>query len=232
MGKTDTVDATAAARAVLNGQATGLPKSGDGPVEAIRMLQVARRSAVKARTQAINQLHALVVTAPDQVKHQLAGLSPRARVKACAAYRPGKDHTTIRYAKTALRLLARRHQTLTTEIKELNTQIRGLCARANPALLATRGVGADTAATLLITAGDNPERMRTEASFAALCGTSPVQASSGRIVRHRLNRGGNRQANQALWRIATTLIRCHQRTIAYVEERRAEGKPAGKSLAV
>ena len=84
----------------------------------------------------------------------------------------------------------------------------------------------------MITAGDNPERMRTEASFAALCGTSPVQASSGRIVRHRLNRGGNRQANQALWRIATTLIRCDQRTIAYVEERRAEGKPAGKSLAV
>ena len=188
------------------------------------MLQVARRSAVKARTQAINQLHALVVTAPDQVKHQLAGLSPKARVKACAGFRPGKDHTTIRYAKTALRFLARRYQTLTTEIKELDTQIRGLCARANPALLATRGVGADTAATLLITAGDNPERMRTEASFAALCGTSPVQASSGRIVRHRLNRGGNRQANQALWRITTTRIRCDQRTIDYVQKRRAEGK--------
>ena len=224
LGKTDTVDATAAARAVLNGQATGLPKSGNGPVEAIRMLQVARRSAIKARTQAINQLHALVITAPDQVKHQLGQLNPKARVKACAVFRPGKDHTTIRYAKTALRLLARRYQTLTSEIQELDTQIRGLCAEANPALLATCGVGADTAATLLVTTGDNPERMRSEASFAALCGTSPVQASSGHTIRHRLNRGGDRQANQALWRIATTRIRCDQRTIDYVEKRRAEGK--------
>ena len=224
LGKTDTVDATAAARAVLNGQATGLPKSGNGPVEAIRMLQVTRRSAIKARTQAINQLHALVVTAPDQVKHQLGRLDPKARVKVCAAYRPGKDHTTVTYAKAALRFLARRYQALTSEIKELDTQIRGLCSEANPALLATRGVGADTAAALLVTAGDNPERMRSEASFAALCGTSPVQASSGQTIRHRLNRGGDRHANQALWRIATTRIRCDQRTIQYVHKRRAEGK--------
>ena len=223
-GKTDATDAQAAARAALNGQASGVPKSGDGPVEGIRMLCVARRSAIKARTQAINQIHALVVTAPDQVKHPLTGLSPKARVKVCAAFRPGTSDTTTRYAKQALRSLARRYQTLTAEIGELNTEINRLCAQANPALLATPGVGPDIAAALLIAAGDNPERMATEASFAALCGVSPVQASSGRIVRHRLNRGGNRQANQALWRIATIRTARDQRTIAYVKKRQAEGK--------
>ena len=120
--------------------------------------------------------------------------------------------------------MARRHQSLTAEIKDLDTDIKRLCAETNPALLAAAGVGADTAAALLITAGDNPERMRTKSVFAALCGVSPVQASSGRIVRHRLNRGGNRQANQALWRIATTRMRWHQPTIEYVEKRRTEGK--------
>ncbi len=157
----------------------------------------------RARTQAINQLHALVVTCPDQVKYQLKRLDPKARVKVCAAYRPGKDHTTVTYAKVALRLLARRYQALTKEIRELDTRIRGLCVRANPALAAAPGIGPDSAATLLITARDNPERMRSEASFAASCGASPAQASSGRIVRHRLNGGGDRQANNALWRVAT-----------------------------
>ena len=159
-GKTDTADAQAAARAVLSGQATGTPKTGDGPVEAIRMLSVARRSAVKARTQAINQLHALVVTAPDQVKHQLGELSPKARVKVCAAFRPGTAQTTITYAKKTLRLLARRYQTLTAETQQLDTEIKQLCAQANPALLAAPGIGPDSAATLLVTAGDNPHRIR------------------------------------------------------------------------
>ena len=223
-GKTDTTDAQAAARAALNGQASGLPKSGDGPVEGIRMLSVARRSAIKARTQAINQIHALVVTAPDQVKHHLTGLSPKARVNKSAAFRPGTADTTTRYAKQALRLLSRRYQSLTAEIRELDTEITRLCAQANPALLATPGIGPDIAAALLIAAGDNPERMTSESSFAALCGVSPVQASSGRIVRHRLNRGGNRQANQALWRIATIRTAKDPRTIAYVTRRQAEGK--------
>lgn len=224
LGKTDATDAEAAARSVLNGQASGVPKTGDGPVEAIRMLQIARRSAVKARTQAINQLHAVVVTAPEQVKHQLRGVSGNTRIKICAGFRPGTAETTTAYAKKALRVLARRHQSLTAEIKDLDTDIKRLCAETNQALLSAFGVGADTAAVLLVTAGDNPERMRSEASFAALCGVSPVQASSGRIVRHRLNRGGNRQANNALWRIATTRMRWHQPTIHYVEKRRTEGK--------
>ena len=223
LGKTDTTDAEGAAKAALNGQATALPKSGDGPVEAIRMLRVVRRSAVKARTQAINQLHGLVVTAPEQVKQQLR-VSAKARVKICAGFRPGTADTTIAYAKKALRFLARRYQALTAEIKDLDTDIHRLCVRVNPALLAARGVGTDTAAALLITAGDNPERMRTESSFAALCGTSPVQASSGQTVRHRLNRGGNRQANNALWRIASVRMLHDQATIEYTQKRQTEGK--------
>ena len=224
LGKTDTTDAQAAGQAALNGQATARPKTADGPVEGIRMLRVARRSAIKARTQAINQLHALVVTAPEQVKHQLRGLPTKAQVRICAGFRPGTSHTTTAVAKKALRFLARRYQSLTTEIKELDKEINRLCARANPALLGTPGIGPDTAAALLIAAGDNPHRMTTESSFAALCGASPVQASSGQTIRHRLNRGRNRQANNALWRIATNRMRHDPRTIEYVQKRRTQGK--------
>ena len=223
-GKTDSVDAEAAARSAASGQATAVPKSGDGPVECLRMLRTARRSAVKARTQAANQIHSLVVTGPEQVKQQLKGMNLKAQVRVCARFRPGTDHTTTAYAKRALRHLARRYQTLDTEIGELDTEIRGLCAKANPALLAAEGVGPDTAAALLVAVGDNPGRMKSERSFAALCGTSPVQASSGQTMRHRLNRGGDRQANCALWRIATTRMRHDARTKDYVTRRQTEGK--------
>ncbi len=162
------------------------------------MLLVARRWATKARTQAANQIHSVIVGAPEPVKHQLKGLNLRARVAVCARWRPGQAQTTAAYAKKALRHLARRYQTLNAEITQLERDIRRLCARANPALLAATGVGPDTAAALLVAAGDNPGRMKTEASFAALCGASPVQASSGQTIRHRLNRGGNRQANSAV----------------------------------
>ena len=198
-GKSDSVDAEAAARAAASGEVTAVPKSGVGPVECLRMLVAARRSATKARTQAANQIHALVVTAPEPIRHQLAGKKLRAQVKVCARWRPGEAQTTVAYAKRALRHLARRYQTLEVEITQLKREIRGLCAQANPALLGAPGVGPDTAAALLVAAGDNPGRMKSERSFAALCGSSPVQASSGQTVRHRLNRGGNRKANNALW---------------------------------
>ena len=223
-GKTDSVDAEAAARAAASGQATAVPKSGVGPVECLRMLLVARRSATKARTQAANQIHSLLVTAPEQVKHQLRGTNLKARVRVCARWRPGQAQTTTAYAKKALRHLARRYQSLDAEIDELDTEIRGLCAKANPALLAATGVGPDTAAALLVAAGDNPGRMKSERSFAALCGASPVHASSGQTMRHRLNRGGNRKANSALWRIATTRMRHDAATKEYVTRRQAEGK--------
>ena len=198
-GKTDSVDAEAAARAAASGQARTVPKSGVGPVECIRMLLMARRSATKARTQAANQIHSVTVTAPEPLKRQLRGLKLKARVRVCARWRPEQAQTTAAYAKMALRYLARRYQSLDTEIAELKIEIRRLCAEANPAPLAATGVGPDTAATLLVAAGDNPGRMKSEKSFAALCGASPVPASSGQTIRHRLNRGGNRQANNALW---------------------------------
>ncbi len=222
-GKDDNVDAEAAARAALSGEATAAPKSGDGPVEWIRMLTVVRRSAIKARTQAANQLHALVVNTPEPIKAQLNDKTLKARVRVCARFRPSGE-SSVSYAKQALRRLARRYQTLDTEIAELDIEIKRLCAKANPALLAAKGVGPDTAAKLLVAAGDNPQRMKSEQSFAALCGVSPVQASSGRTVRHRLNRGGNRQANSALWRIATTRMRTDAATKEYATRREAEGK--------
>ena len=224
-GKTDTVDAEAAARAALNGSAAVVPKSADGCVEAIRTLRVARRSAVKARTVAANQIDAVVVTAPEPVKDRLRALNTARTVAACARMRPDTDGDLVRAAaKRALRSLARRHQALTAEIKHLDAELRRLCERANPALLGACGVGAETAAALLVAAGDNPERLRSEASFAALCGTSPIEASSGRTVRHRLNRGGNRQANNALWRIAMIRLRVDERSIAYAARLTAEGK--------
>ena len=224
-GKTDTVDAEAAARAALNGSAAVVPKSADGCVEAIRTLRAARRSAVKARTVAANQIDAVVVTAPEPVKDRLRALNTARTVAACARMRPGTHGDLVRAAaKRALRCLARRHQALTAQIKHLDAELRRLCERANPALLGACGVGAETAAALLVAAGDNPERLRSEASFAALCGTSPIEASSGPTVRHRLNRGGNRQANNALWRIAMVRLRVDERSIAYAARLTAEGK--------
>ena len=224
-GKSDTVDAAAAARAALGGDATAVPKAGDGPVEAIRMLTVARRSATKARTPAINQIHGLLVTAPEALKDQLSGHRGGALIGACARLRPATTADPVAAAaKTALRSLAQRHQALTAETAALDTQIRARCAAANPALLAAHGVGPNTAAALLIAAGDNPQRLASDASFAALCGASPIAASSGQTVRHRLNRGGDRHANQALWRIAKVRLRSDERTQASAARRRSEGK--------
>lgn len=224
-GKSDVIDAEAAARATLAGDADAQPKSGDGPVEAIRMLTVARRSALKARTQAANQISGLIVTAPEHLKDRLGTLTGAKAADACARLRPdtAPDPLTAA-AKTALRSLARRYHTLTAEIDALDAELLSLCEQANPALLAAPGVGPDVAAALLTAAGDNPDRMRSEASFAALCGASPVQASSGTTVRHRLNRGGNRHANNALWRITISRMRTDQRTIDYTQRRQAQGK--------
>jgi transposase len=223
-GKSDTTDAEAAARAALNGEASGLPKAGNGPVEAMRTLRVARRSAMKARTQAANQIRDVIVTAPDDLRAQLSALGTPARVRACARFRPGQVSDPAEAARRALRCLARRHQALSAEISELDEVLGQLCAQAGPALLAARGVGPEVAAALLIAAGDNPGRLRTEASFAALCGASPVQASPGKITRHRLSRGGNREASNALRRIAMVRLTCDQRTRDYAARRRSEGK--------
>jgi transposase len=224
-GKSDTADAVAAALAALNGEASGTPKSGDGAVESIRALQVARRGAVKARTQAGNQLRDLVITAPQALRDKLAALPAPQRVKLAARFRPGDLASPAEAARAAMAAVARRHQALTAEIAQLDTALETLAGRAAPAGFLTRtGVGTRVAATLLVTVGDNPARLRTEAGFAALCGASPVDASSGKQRRHRLNRGGDRQANSALWRIVFTRMATDPRTQAYVARRTAEGK--------
>ena len=223
-GKSDTVDAEAAARAALNGDACGTPKAGGGPVESVRVLRLARRSAIKARTQAANQIHGLTITAPDQLRSRLRGLSTGDCVALCARFRTSDVADPAEATKHALRSLARRHVELSAEIDALDDQIARLCADINPALLAAPGVGPEIAATLLVAAGDNPHRMSSDAAFAALCGASPVEASSGKVVRHRLNSGGDRQANNALWRIVLVRMSYDPRTRAYVTRRTQEGK--------
>jgi transposase len=223
-GKSDPVDAEAAARAALAGDATTTPKTHDGYVEMIRVLRVTRRSAVKARTQAANQLHALVVNAPDELRAQLRGLTLTALVAHAARFRVGSVTSPTVATKLALRELARRHQQLTAEVDGLEEHLEELVSEAAPALVAKTGVGIDTAGALLVAAGDNPGRLTNEASFAALCGVAPVDASSGKQQRHRLNRGGDRTANQALWRITLVRMRCDPTTKTYVARRQAEGK--------
>lgn len=223
-GKSDTVDAESAARAALNGEATATPKSGDGLVEALRALRLARRSAIKARTQASLQIRDLVLTAPDSLRATLEPLSTHDRAITCSRMRPANHNDPVQIVKKALRSLGQRVVALTNEINSLDPQIAALCAQINPALLGAHGVGPEVAATLLVVAGDNPERLLSEAAFAALCGVSPIEASSGRTTRHRLNRGGNRQANNALWRIALVRMASDQRTKDYVAKRTSEGK--------
>jgi transposase len=223
-GKSDPTDAESAARAVLAGDATATPKTRVGIVESIRVLRLARSSAMKHRTQLANQIKDLVLTAPEPLRAELRSLTTKQRVQRCARMRPGTGAEPIEATKRALRHLARRWQHLTVEITELDDDLGPLLARAAPRLLARPGVGPETAAKLLVTAGDNPERLHSEAALAALCGASPVEASSGKIQRHRLNRGGDRHANNALWTIA--FIRRHRdpATRAYVERRRKDGK--------
>ena len=224
-GKSDPIDAEAAARAVLAGEAAGVPKSGDGQVESIRTLRAVRRSAVKARTQAANQLRGLVVTAPEGLRQRLRGLSTKVLASTAARFRPGhRPNSPEEATKFALRSAARRYRSLSEEIAELDAQLARLVAEVAPDLVALPGVGTDHAAALLMVAGDNPERLRSEASFASLCGVSPVEASSGKVVRHRLNRGGNRDANRALHLICVVRMRIDERTRRYVARRTAEGK--------
>jgi transposase len=223
-GKSDPIDAYAAATAVAAGRATGSPKTRTGTVEAIRMLRIARSSAVKARTQAVNQIRTLLITAPATLREQVADL-PRTRLVATLArLRPGHDLASpINAAKSALRRLARRHQALDQEIAELDAQILPLVHAANPALLELHGVGPETSGQLLATAGDNPDRLRSEAAFAHLCGVAPKPASSGRTHRHRLNRGGDRAANAALHHVVIVRMRHHEPTRTYVQRRTQEG---------
>lgn len=223
-GKSDPLDAEAAARAVQAGRAVGTPKSRDSQVEMIRVLRVARRGAMKARIQVGAQVDAVITSAPESVRGPLRKLKSRQRIRACAGFRPGVLKDPASATKAALRSLARRWQALQAEIDDLDAQLTPLVTATAARLVALPGVGVDTAGQLLVTAGDNPTRLRSERAFARLCGVAPIPVSSGRTDRHRLHRGGDRDANSALWRIALVRMHCHQPTKNYVSRRIAEGK--------
>ena len=223
-GKSDPIDAEAAAAAVLSGKARSVPKAGDDKVEMLRALRVARRTATKARTQAINAMKALIVMAPDSLRQSLGGLSAARLVTVCARFHSGDVASPTSASKTALKSLATRHLALQAELRILERHIDQLTSETVPDLRRRFGVGPDSAAALLVAAGCSPERLRSEASFSMLCGSSPVPASSGQVKRHRLNRGGDRQANSALHRIVMARLRWHPATKAYMAKRRLEGK--------
>ena len=221
-GKSDPQDAITAARAAQSGDATGAAKTRNGSVEAMRVLRVIRSSARSDRTRALNQMRSLVSTAPDDVREQLRGLTIFRLVERASGFRPrGNDVSAT--TRLALRTLARRVQALDAEMAEAKDRLAELVAETAPELLARSCIGVDSASALLVAAGDNPERLRSERTFAHLCGVSPIDASSGKNERHRLNRGGDRQANAALWRIVFTRIGYDQRTKDYIERRMAQG---------
>ena len=224
-GKSDPIDAESAARAALSRTSTAAPKNRTGVLESIRVLRAARQGAVKARTAAINHLKALVVAAPERLRAELVGLSTASQVQRCARFRcnAGRLEDHYQATKLAMRSVARRIGDLNDEITSLESALEPLVHQAAPATLALVGIGTDHAAQLLVTAGDNPDRMRSDPSFARLCGTAPIPASSGRTTRHRLHRGGDRQANRALHLAVVVRMRYCDRTKAYVERRTAEG---------
>jgi len=222
-GKSDPLDAVSAARAAQSGRARGAPKGRDGAVEAIRALMVAKRSARSERVQTINQARALVVTGPDDLRTRFARHTAAGLVSGLASLRPRPGDVVGYATRIALRELGRRAEFLDAQLERLDEFIAPLVAARAPGLLALHGVGPDTAALLLVAAGDHPERLRSEAAWAHLCAVVPIPASSGKVTRHRLNPGGDRQANHALWRIVLTWMSAHPPTLIYVERRTKEG---------
>ena len=230
-GKSDPVDAVEAGRAALSGRATGAGKTRDGNVEAIRALMIVKRSARQTKVKSLNQIRHLGFCAPDQLRQRFEGLSRALIAGEAAGLRPRVDGDPVLFAtKTAMRTLGRRVLVLDQEKADLDELLDELVAKTAPELLALYGVGVDTAAILLVAAGDNPERLHSEAAWAHLCGVSPLEASSGKVTRHRLNRGGDRQANRALWHIVITRLASDPRTQAYMERRVKDGRSKSEAI--
>jgi transposase/DNA-binding XRE family transcriptional regulator len=224
-GKTDEIDAYAAAQTALAGIGCSTPKHGVGLVEAMRVTMIARASAVKAGTDARLQIRDLIVSAPDGLRCQYQGMSGPRLIDTLSKTRTHDcDDPLTRLTRATLRALAKRVQSLDAEIADYDRTLRVLATKANPALLQAKGIGVICAAQLLIVAGDNPQRIRNEAAFAMMCGAAPIPASSGKTTRHRLNRGGNRTANSALYHIAIVRLHSDERTRTYATRRRGEGK--------
>jgi transposase len=224
VGKSDPTDAVAAARAALSGAAAVVPKTRNGPMEQMRVLLVARRSARSQRIQTLNQLRQLVFCAPEPIRVRFKDRYQKGLVSEAAKMRPRKGSDPVVFTtNTVVRDLARRIQGLTVEMRTIDQVLVELIVATAPSLLELYGVGPDTAASLLVTAGDNPTRLHSERSWAHLCGVTPIPASSGKTIRYRLNRGGDRNANAALHRIVLTRMSSHDETRAYVTRRRTEG---------
>ena len=224
-GKSDPTDAVAAARAALSGEASVTPKGRNGPVEQIRVLMVARRSARQQRIQTLNQLRHLVFTAPEEIRVRFKDRPKTGLVTEAANMRPRKGSDPITYrTNLVIRNLAKRIKALNTEMRDIDRMLTVLIEDTAPGLFDLYGVGVDTAASLLVTAGDNPERLHSEGSWAHLCGVTPLPANSGKTTtRFRLSRGGDRQANAALYRIVLTRMSSDEETRRYVTRRRNEG---------
>lgn len=224
-GKTDILDAEGAARSVLAGQAIAEPKTQSGSVEMIRHLKIARDTAVKSRSQAMVTLKTLIINAPASLRDALDQVSGKiALIRHIAAFRPGALTSTTASAKTAMRALAQRWLALHDEIQAHDKALEQLVAARAPTLIAAHGIATMTAAEMLILVGDDPTRIRSESALAKLCGVCPIPASSGKTNRFRLNRGGSRQANAALYRVAIVRMRNHPPTLAYVSKRKKDGK--------
>jgi transposase len=225
-GKSDDFDAEAAAHAAFAGNRTVTPKTRDGMIEALRVLKACRKTAVQARRIALQMIGNTIIAAPDDLRDSLRNMTRMQLIRTLAAWRP--DMSGYRQMETAYRIalksLARRYLELHDEIADLDGMIKSIIDDLAPELVARASIGYGSAAQLLITAGDNPERLKSEASFAALCGVSPIPASSGKTDRHRLNRGGDRAANSALHIIAICRLRCDERTQQYVARRIADGR--------
>lgn len=224
-GKDDDLDAISAARAALHGQRVSIPKTKDGAVESLRVLRVTRSTAVRARRNALQLLRMTIVSAPEELRDQVRNLTRMQLIRTCAGWRPDLSDAADPTSGTriALKSLARRILELSDEISMLDDLIEPLVTTLAPQLLALTGFGIHNTGQLLVTAGDNPDRMHSEASFAMLCGAAPLPASSGMTRRHRLNRGGDRQANSALHLAVITRIRVDPRTQAYLAKKVAEG---------
>jgi transposase len=225
-GKSDAIDAEAAARKVLAGECTAMPKDTTGIVEAVRQLHVARAGAVQARTAALNQLDDLLVTAPAELRQELTAKTLKGKASQCAAWQLDGNRLAepVQAARSALRSIARRIRSLSDEIRTLERQLSTLVKQAAPKTLKLTGVGPVHAAQMLVTAGQNIERLTGEAAFAHMCAAAPIPASSGKTERHRLNHGGNRAANRSLHMIAVVRLRYCTRTRDYSARRASEGK--------
>lgn len=224
-GKDDTIDAENAAHAAYAGRRTVTPKTRDGMIESLRVLKVCRKTAIAARRIALQMIQMQIISTPDELREPLRKMTRMQLIRTLAAWRPdlsGYRDVTTAY-RIAFKSLARRYLELHDEIADLDVMIKAIVDDLAPELVARQGVGYESASQLLITAGDNPARLRSEASFAALCGVSPIPASSGMTQRHRLNRGGDRAANSALHIIAIGRLRLDPRTQEYVVKRTGQG---------